>query len=135
MGSSAVVPFDCDGCAGGATFGETVVDGRLHWSLSHVCPAASVQSCGRDEPPPLWRDALLEQCGVYRLRIGDGSRIAVMKVLRERRGTPLRETPALVERCARGGTLAVGLETGAGVRTFDELSGSTARSWPTRRGP
>lgn len=107
MTTEATVPFGCESCAGGATFGEMVVDGRLHWSLSHVCPAATITSCGRDEPPAPWRAALLEQCGVYRLRIGNGPSgsgpvrggrlVAAMRVLRQRRGTPMREIPAIVE--------------------------------------
>ncbi|MFC4063304.1 hypothetical protein [Actinoplanes subglobosus] len=72
MATEATVPFDCESCAGGATFEEMVVGGRLHWSLSHACPGATITSCGRDEPPAPWRAALLEQCGVYRLRIGAG---------------------------------------------------------------
>ncbi|MEU8664918.1 hypothetical protein [Actinoplanes philippinensis] len=57
----------------------------------------SIQACGRDETPGEWRAALLEQCGTYRLRIGAASRIAVMRVVRERRATPLSEIAAVVE--------------------------------------
>jgi hypothetical protein len=108
--STAVVPYRCDGCAGGATFEETIVDGRLHWSLSHDCPAASVVECGRDEIPEALRAAVLEQCGTYRLRIGGGSRVAVMKVLRERRGTPLAQLSGLVELLRGPGVTGTGAE-------------------------
>jgi hypothetical protein len=97
MASSAVVPYDCDGCDGAATFGESIVDGRLHWAVSHLCPTGNVEVCGRDESPGDLRAALLEQCGTYRLRAGAASRVAVMKVLRKRRGTSLAGIPALVE--------------------------------------
>jgi hypothetical protein len=97
MAYSAVVPYECDSCDGAATFGESIFDGRLHWSLSHRCPTGSVEACGRDESPAELRAALLEQCGAYRLRAGAANRVAVMRVLRKRLGTPLAGVPALVE--------------------------------------
>jgi hypothetical protein len=107
----ATVPYDCDRCEGGATYGELIVDGRLHWSVSHTCtagndeePPGHSEECGWDEPPAGLRRALLEQCGEYRLRVGaEESRGAVMKVMRERRGTPLPEISALVTTLGRAG--------------------------------
>ncbi|GIE78049.1 hypothetical protein Aph02nite_39990 [Actinoplanes philippinensis] len=135
MVSSAVVPFDCDDCAGGATFEEMIVDGRLHWSALHVCPAASIQACGRDETPSEWRAALLEQCGTYRLRIGAASRIAVMKVVRERRGTPLSEISGVVELLQGAGLTGTEMELRLLAAQFAEAGVPTSVEDPEARVP
>jgi hypothetical protein len=132
----AVVPYDCGLCAGGAIFGEMIVDGRLHWSVTHSCPAGDrsghSEECGRDEPPEGLRDALLEQCGEYRLRLaGDANRTVVMRVLRERRGTPLAEISELagvLDAAGLGGTemelrLLAEQFGQAGVSTLVQLPG------------
>ncbi|BEL07412.1 hypothetical protein Q0Z83_056030 [Actinoplanes sichuanensis] len=110
MTSTAVVSYDCDHCAGGATFGETIFGGRLYWSMSHACHTANIEACGRDESPDEWRAALLEQGGAYRLRIGDGNRVAAMRVLRERRGTPMAEIAALLETLRGPGLIGTEME-------------------------
>lgn len=92
------MPFACDRCPPGATatVSETIVNGRLHWSQLHACTDGPILECGRDEPPPAMRQALLDQCGVFRLRLsGITSRVTVMKVLRER-GAALSDIAAMV---------------------------------------
>ncbi|GAA4960135.1 hypothetical protein [Actinoplanes utahensis] len=93
----AVVPYDCADCGHDATaaFGELLLHGRLHWSLSHACAAGPIEACGRDESPTGLRQALLDQCGTYHLRLLSGDHVRVMKVLRDR-GTSLRDIPAAV---------------------------------------
>ncbi|GGN92293.1 hypothetical protein GCM10010112_79310 [Actinoplanes lobatus] len=94
----AVVPFDCGTCPPGATatFSETIAYGRLCWSRLHSCTDGPVLECGWDEPPPELRQVLLDQCGVFRLRLsGITSRVTVMKVLRER-GAALSDIAAML---------------------------------------
>jgi len=84
---AATVPVDCDSCSGpvaGEAY-ETIVDGRLHWVLTHDCPGGEVEAMGWDETPAELRQAILDQCGLYRLRLDrepGGGKVAVLKVLR-----------------------------------------------------
>jgi hypothetical protein len=84
----ATVPIACDSCewqASGRVY-ETIVDGRLHWVLSHDCADGFTESMGWDETPEELRRAILAHCGTYRLRLAGeitGTRVDVMKVLRD----------------------------------------------------
>ena len=100
----AVVSYDCEECGRGATatFGEMVFDGRLRWSLSHLCRTGPVEACGHDDSPAGPRRALLDQCGTYHLRLRAGDRVAAMRVLRDR-GVPLPDLPAMVARLRDAG--------------------------------
>ncbi|MGW4942938.1 hypothetical protein ACWEOZ_15290 [Actinoplanes sp. NPDC004185] len=92
----AVVPVACESCDGPAAgqVYETIIDGRLHWVLTHDCGDGFVEAMGWDETPGDLRQALLDQCGTYRLRLVREStaKVAVMKVLRAR-GTSLAAVP------------------------------------------
>ncbi|MBW6434836.1 hypothetical protein KZ829_13925 [Actinoplanes hulinensis] len=124
----AAVPVVCGRCPPGATatVGETIVYGRLHWSRLHACTDGPVLECGRDEPPPEVRQALLDQCGVFRLRLsGITSRVAVLKVLRDR-GTALSDIAAMLTALTGQGLPGTEMELrllsmrldGAGVTTL-----------------
>lgn len=84
---AAKVPVACDSCPGqsvGEVY-ETIIDDRLHWVLSHTCVDGFVESMGWDETPAELRQAILEQCGTYRLLLPEKSiarKVAVLKVLR-----------------------------------------------------
>ena len=84
--NSASVPVGCGTCgpqAPGEVY-ETIIGRRLHWVMDHACPSGDVEAMGWDETPDEWRQALLDQCGTYRLRL-DGElteRIPVLRVLR-----------------------------------------------------
>ncbi|GIE36460.1 hypothetical protein Ait01nite_095050 [Actinoplanes italicus] len=131
----AVVPHGCDRCAGDATYAEMIVDGRLHWSVSHSCtaePPGHSEDCGRDDPPAELRRALLEQCGEYRLRVdGQSDRGAVMKVLRERLATPLPEMSALVATLAGAGLGGTEMELRLLAQQFTEAGVSALVQRPT----
>ena len=90
----ATVAVDCESCPGDAVgrFQETVFQGRLEWSVAHSCVGGITEICGRGTPPEPWRQALLDQCGTYRLRLQgtNPSDVGVMKVLRAG-GTALGE--------------------------------------------
>ncbi|MEU8607348.1 hypothetical protein AB0C29_05040 [Actinoplanes sp. NPDC048791] len=81
----AAVPVECDSCDGPAAgqVYETIIDGRLHWVLTHECGDSFVEAMGWDETPDDLRQALLDQCGTYRLRLSrEITGVAVMRVLR-----------------------------------------------------
>jgi hypothetical protein len=92
----AVVPVECASCDGpaAARVYETIIDGRLHWVLTHDCGDTFVEAMGWHETPDDLRQALLDQCGTYRLRLSGEitGRVAVMRVLR-RSGTSLAAVP------------------------------------------
>jgi hypothetical protein len=83
-GTVLVACGSCEGQGTGRVY-ETIVDGRLHWVLSHDCTDGFTESMGWDETPEELRQAILAQCGTYRLRVARkiaGTQVAVMKVLR-----------------------------------------------------
>jgi hypothetical protein len=84
--NSATVPVDCETCGSQATgeVYETIIGRRLHWVMDHPCPTGDVEAMGWDETPDEWRQALLHQCGTYRLRLNGEltERIPVWRVLR-----------------------------------------------------
>jgi hypothetical protein len=91
----AVVPVECDSCDGPALgqVYETIIDGRLHWVLTHDCGDSFVEAMGWDETPGDLRQALLDQRGTYRLRLPrEITGVAVMQVLRGS-GTSLADVP------------------------------------------
>jgi hypothetical protein len=94
----ALVPFTCASCSGptSAKTYQLIVGKRLQWVLFHECPDGDEEEFGWDETPPQLRQAILEQCGTYRLRLTQepGSRkVAVLKVLRDT-GRSLSEASA-----------------------------------------
>lgn len=84
---AATVPVACDSCTGqnaGEVY-ETIIDDRLHWVLTHACVNGFVESMGWDETPVELRQAILDQCGTYRLSLSEEPierRLAMLKVLR-----------------------------------------------------
>lgn len=106
-GCAATVSMPCSSCAGqgiGRVY-ETIVNGRLHWVLTHDCPDGLTESMGWDETPEELRQAIITQCGTYRLRfardVGD-ARVAVMKVLHGT-GVAMSDLPATLAALAGAG--------------------------------
>jgi hypothetical protein len=97
----ATVMVGCDSCGGtdpGRVY-ETAVNGRLQWVLTQDCPNGLTEAMGWDVTPDDLRRAIIEQCGTYWLRLSGGSagsRVALMKVFRER-GAAINEVPRILE--------------------------------------
>ncbi|MBB4742586.1 hypothetical protein BJY16_006045 [Actinoplanes octamycinicus] len=92
----AVVPY----CCGTARVADYVQGGRLCWSVRHDCAGGSREvACGYERLPDDWRQAVLEQCGTFRLRFPDdlgAGRVAVLRVLR-RHGFAMGELRAVLD--------------------------------------
>jgi hypothetical protein len=94
-----------------------IVRGRLQWVVWCGCPScdsegSGTEEIGWDETPPEIRRALLDQCGVYRLRVSPGvdvSRVSLMRVLRAD-GSSLSGVSSLVEELLANGLSGTEME-------------------------
>jgi hypothetical protein len=107
--SEATVIEPCDTCRADwrCELSQAVVDDRLQWTVWCRCEScgSTVQECGWDDPPAEIRAAIVEQCGLARLRVPDAAgaqRLRVMKVLRDN-GVPMADVAATVERLGGAG--------------------------------
>jgi hypothetical protein len=98
---------DCDALIRGVP-GQTVVNGRLAWSISFACDRCSfrTEECGWDELPHGLRQLLLARDGTARLRlkseIGAAPRLPILRVLRQD-GTSLTEATTYYARLTGAG--------------------------------
>lgn len=83
-------------CCGTATVSDSVVDGRLNWSLFHGCGTGAEIRCEREGLPDELRQAVLEQCGTYGIEFPDTDRVTVMRVLRKARELDVGELHAVL---------------------------------------
>ncbi|MGN9909838.1 hypothetical protein ACTMTJ_20020 [Phytohabitans sp. LJ34] len=84
---------------------ESVVQSRLQWGILYQCASCdeTAEECGWDQTPAEVRQALLDQCGVYRLQVAQGTtRMPMLRVFRAR-GVPVREVSTLVESIINAG--------------------------------
>ena len=102
----ADVPVACDTCAEGHTgvVYETIIGRRLQWVLDYECRGSPIEAFGWDRAPDEFRQAILDQSGVWRLEISEfgGSRVAVLKALREG-GLPWSEVSGGLDALLREG--------------------------------
>lgn len=112
--SEATVGQRCGSCETQATcrVWEAIVGLRLQWAIWCECATCGpAEEFGWDETPPEARQALLEQCGVFRLRTRPGarfSRVRLMRALRES-GMSLADVSSAVDRLQAEGV--TGTET------------------------
>lgn len=78
---------ECVACASLLRYvaGESLIDGRNHWYLETRCSGCSFETleCGRDLPPRLVREKLLELTGRWAATIGTAPGTPVMRALRK----------------------------------------------------
>ncbi|MBF9134491.1 hypothetical protein I0C86_37010 [Plantactinospora sp. S1510] len=112
----ATLPQRCRSCGGlqSCRAWEALVQDRLQWTILGSCPACGdgEEEFGWDESPPSVRSALIQQCGLFRLRLQatpELPRVSLMAALRKD-GTTLADVPALAERLVRTGVTGTEIE-------------------------
>jgi hypothetical protein len=120
---------------------ETILQGRLQWVIwcrCETCGDEGAEEFGWDETPAEVRKALLDQCGVFRLRaqpVRDFPRVPVMKLFRAD-GATVADVSATVDALLTTGLLGTEMEmelikmrlATVGVQaayTRDDLGGAT----------
>jgi hypothetical protein len=85
--------------------GETFLDGRNHWYLETTCSGCGFEilECGRDLPPRLVRNKLVELTGRWVVTIEAASGPPVMRVLRKVFGCTITEAWEGAERMRESG--------------------------------
>ncbi|MGQ4269612.1 hypothetical protein [Nocardiopsis changdeensis] len=85
----------CTACGGARTgwAGQSVEDGRLHWTLEWLCACGQVCDRGRGPAPARVREAIVARHGTHRLVLTDPQTRsgAVPKAFRDVFGLPLAE--------------------------------------------
>ncbi|MDG6105644.1 hypothetical protein Daura_13145 [Dactylosporangium aurantiacum] len=100
----------CGDCGGSVRveISQSVIHGGIEWSIHRACGGCGREAyeCGRGDLPEGARAALVEQCGLTRVRAGGGvpgaARLKVMRVFRDG-GAGLAEAAGAVERLAGEG--------------------------------
>ena len=126
----AIIRQHCDSCAARAAcrVWEAVVQRRLQWAIWCECATCGpTEEFGWDETPPESRQALLDQCGVFRLRVSPGTQFSRVRLMKELRamGVSMAEVSAAMDDLLSAGVTGTEVEMqllamklqGSGVET------------------